>query len=57
MGYSPWGCKELDVTEELTHTQVHELRRENSPFATGRTLVRRVSVECLAEAGLQWIER
>ena len=20
MGYSPWGCKELDMTELLTHT-------------------------------------
>ena len=20
MGYSPWGCKELDMTEQLTHT-------------------------------------
>ena len=47
------------MTEQLihTHTQVHEIRRESSSFVTGRTLVRRVSVECLAEAGLQWIER
>ena len=22
LGYSPWGCKELDATERLTHTQV-----------------------------------
>ena len=22
MGYSPWGCKELDMTERLTHTHV-----------------------------------
>ena len=22
-GYSPWGCKELDVTEQLTHTYIH----------------------------------
>ena len=21
MGYSPWGCKELDMTEQPTHTQ------------------------------------
>ena len=20
MGYTPWGCKELDTTEQLTHT-------------------------------------
>ena len=20
VGYSPWGCKELDTTEQLTHT-------------------------------------
>ena len=23
MGYSPWGCKELDMTELLTHTHAH----------------------------------
>ena len=23
MGYSPWGCKELDMTELLTHTHMH----------------------------------
>ena len=23
VGYSPWGCKESDVTEQLTHTQIH----------------------------------
>ena len=22
-GYSPWGCKESDTTEELTHTHTH----------------------------------
>ena len=22
MGYSPWGCKELDTTEQSTHTRV-----------------------------------
>ena len=22
-GHSPWGCKELDTTEQLTHTQTH----------------------------------
>ena len=22
-GYSPWGCKELDTTERLTHTHAH----------------------------------
>ena len=22
-GYSPWGCKELDMTEQLTHTHTH----------------------------------
>ena len=22
-GYSPWGCKELDTTEQLTHTHTH----------------------------------
>ena len=23
LGYSPWGCKELDTTEQLTHTHTH----------------------------------
>ena len=27
MGYSPWSCKELDTTEQLTHTQsIHPCR-------------------------------
>ena len=25
VGYSPWGCKELDMTEQLTHTHTTEL--------------------------------
>ena len=24
-GYSPWGCKELDITEQLTHTHIIEV--------------------------------
>ena len=23
VGYSPWRCKESDVTEQLTHTHIH----------------------------------
>ena len=23
MGYHPWGCKESDITEQLTHTHTH----------------------------------
>ena len=23
MSYSPWGCKELDITEQLTHRHTH----------------------------------
>ena len=23
MGYSPWGCIEMDMTEQLTHTHTH----------------------------------
>ena len=23
MGYSPWDCQELDMTERLTHTHTH----------------------------------
>ena len=32
MGYSPWGHKELDMTEQLsmtTHTQISIMRLEN----------------------------
>ena len=25
VGYSPWGRKELDMTETLTHTQINEM--------------------------------
>jgi len=25
VGYSPWGCKESDTTEQLTHTHTHKL--------------------------------
>ena len=25
VGYSPWGDKESDMTEQLTHTDTHEL--------------------------------
>ena len=25
VGYSPWGCKELDMSEGLTHTHTHIL--------------------------------
>ena len=24
-GYSPWGCKELDVTEQLTHGEIEKI--------------------------------
>ena len=23
VGYSPWGCRELDMTKQLTHTHTH----------------------------------
>ena len=23
VGYSPWGCEELDITDQLTHTHTH----------------------------------
>ena len=31
VGYSPWGCKELDTTENK-HTQVNELIQSSQPF-------------------------
>ena len=24
-GYSPWGCKESDTTEQVTHKHMHKL--------------------------------
>ena len=27
MGYSPWGCKELDITKQLTHTHMYHTGR------------------------------
>ena len=31
VGYSPWGCKELDKTEQLTHTRKHTHTQQNIP--------------------------
>ena len=31
VGYSPWGCKELDKTEQLTHTHTHTHTHQNIP--------------------------
>lgn len=36
--------------------KLHKIGMENSPFMIGRTLARRILVECLAEARLQWAE-
>ena len=31
VGYSPWGCKELDMTEQLsTHTELSKVVKANS---------------------------
>ena len=27
-GYNQWGCKELDMTEQITHTHTHTLLQE-----------------------------
>ena len=36
MGYSPRGCKELDMTEQLTHTHTHtHTQEERIPQASG----------------------
>ena len=46
MGYSPWGCKESDMTERLTHINLLEPQNNllgqillASPFYTGDSLV------------------
>ena len=30
MGYSPWGCEEVDTTEQLTHTHTHTHTHDRS---------------------------
>ena len=30
MGYSPWDCKELDMTESHTHTHTHHRVLKNA---------------------------
>ena len=30
MGYSPWDCKELDMTEQLTHTHIPAILTESN---------------------------
>ena len=39
MGHSPWGPKELDMTERLTHPHTHNGRRKRSrdPYADVRS--------------------
>ena len=32
MGYSPWGHKELDTTERLTHTHTHQKQGDRPLF-------------------------
>ena len=34
MGYSPWGCKEPDITEATEHTHMHEGRGDLSRQGT-----------------------
>ena len=30
LGYSPWGCKKLDTTEQLIHTHTHTHTRTHT---------------------------
>ena len=36
MGYSPWGCEELDMTERLTLSLSFKIRAKESPLLTTR---------------------
>ena len=36
-GYSPWGCKELDMTERLSHLLTNRLRNINFEFVNGQS--------------------
>ena len=31
-GYSPWGCKESDMTERLTHTHIIKQKVNNTKY-------------------------
>ena len=33
VGYSPWGCKELDMTEQLTHVHTHPPTHTHTRYA------------------------
>ena len=35
MGYNPWGCKELDMTEQLTFHFMETLDKSNNDFTSG----------------------
>ena len=38
-GYSLWGCKESDMTEELTHTHTHTHTHEGCTLMNGISLL------------------
>ena len=48
MGYSPWGLKELDTTEQLTHTHTHT----HTHRVMGKPLVGEISWTCFL-----WIKK
>ena len=39
MGYSPWGCKELDTTECLTHTHTVETKNIKQSVKQNKSFV------------------
>ena len=43
MSYSPYGCKELDMTEPLTHTHTHTHTVTHTELHTGMTRVSHVN--------------
>ena len=70
VGYIPWGCKELDTTERLTHTQTYLVlfpttsRQTDTPPSAPRRLwlqillgiviPRQVSISCLVIPDSLW---
>ena len=65
MGYSPWGCKESDTTEQLTHTLTTSLEKTLMPGKTDTkaetpilwpTNVKSLLIGKFSDAGRNWAQ-
>ena len=53
VGYSPWGCKELDMTEATEHALTEGEKRPVSPLEDSREKISFSYSDFLAYSGLQ----